>query len=381
MIVVLAAIFLAQLGAGVYDLLFSNFLSDVLQLDTDERGLMELPRELPGVLSLLVIGVLFFLNEIRLAAVSLLLAAGGTLLMLRLDSESELWELSLYVGMVSLGLHILMGTVDSIVMHTARPENRGLRLGQMRALGTAAGLLGALLIWVKWKFDRDFTWDYLFTIVVFVISAVMLFCVQIRDFPRRKSLRESFILRKEYALYYGLETLHGIRKQLYMTFGFWLLVNTLQQPPGVISMIALCSGVAGLFVQPLIGKSISKYGEKKVTIIDSIILSLLCLVYAFAPGLLPTQWTVVVVGCCFVLDKILFALGMARTTYIARICGDRRSDITPCIYTGIAINHIASVAYGIVGGLIWIHSGGPQLVFLSGGLAVVGAGILARRMK
>lgn len=381
MVAVLVALFLAQLGGGLYDVLFSNYLSDVLHLDAGERGLMELPRELPGVLSLFVMGALFFLNEVRLAAVSVLLAALGTFLMLMWGQGATLLQLSLSVVTASLGLHILMGTVDSIVMHTARPENRSLRLGQMRALGTAASLLGALFIWVKWKFNQDFAWDYLLVIAVFVISALLLFCIRAPEFPRRRSVRENFILRREYAVYYGIETLHGIRKQLYMTFGFWLLVNTLQQPPGRIGMIVLCAGVIGLFAQPFIGVCIKRYGERRITIFDSMALSVLCLIYAFAPEILPAEWAVGAVACCFVLDKVLFAMGMARTTYIARICGERRSDITPCIYTGIAINHVASIAYGIVGGLIWTWTGGPQLVFLTGGLAVVGAGLLARRMK
>ena len=381
MVAVLAALFLAQLGAGVYDLLFSNFLSDVLHLDAGQRGLLELPRELPGVLSLLVMGALFFLNEVRLAAVSVLLAALGTYFMLHLDAGASLWQLSLCVLTASLGLHILMGTVDSIVMHTARPENRSLRLGQMRALGTAATLLGALFIWLKWKVNKDFGWDYSIIIGIFLVAAVLLFCICTPDFPRRKSVRENFILRREYAVYYGIETLHGIRKQLYITFGYWLMVNTLQQSPSRIGMIMLCAGVIGLFTQPLIGWSIKRFGEKRVTIFDSVALSVLCLAYAFAPGLLPTHWAVGVVGCCFVLDKVLFDLGMARTTYIARICGERRSDITPCIYTGIAINHVASIAYGIIGGVIWTYTGGPQAVFLTGGLAVVAAGFLARKMK
>ena len=381
MVAVLAALFLAQLGAGVYDLLFSNFLSDVLHLDAGQRGLLELPRELPGVLSLLVMGALFFLNEVRLAAVSVLLAAVGTFFMMHLDANASLWELSLCVLTASLGLHILMGTVDSIVMHTARPENRSLRLGQMRALGTAATLLGALFIWLKWKFNHNFAWDYALIIGIFLVAATLLFCIRTPEFPRRKSVRENFILRREYAVYYGIETLHGIRKQLYITFGYWLMVNTLQQSPSRIGEIMLCAGVIGLFTQPLIGRSIKRFGEKRVTIFDSIALSLLCLAYAFAPGLLPAHWAVAVVGCCFVLDKVLFDLGMARTTYIARICGERRSDITPCIYTGIAINHVASIAYGIVGGIIWTCSGGPQAVFLTGGLAVVAAGFLARKMK
>lgn len=381
MVVVLVALFLAQLGGGLYDVLFSNYLNDVLHLDAGARGFMELPRELPGVLSWFVMAALFFLNEIRLAAVSILLAVVGTLMMMLLGEGATLWQLSLTVATASLGLHILMGIVDSIVMHTARPENRSLRLGQMRAMGTAASLIGALFIWLKWKFNQDFMWDYILVTGIFLISSLMLFFVKSPEFPRRKSVKENFILRREYALYYGIETLHGIRKQLYMTFGFWLLVNTLQQPPGRIGMIVLIAGIIGLFAQPFIGMCIKRYGERRITIIDSIALSVLCLVYAFAPELLPNEWAVVAVACCFVLDKVLFAMGMARTTYIARICGERRNDITPCIYTGIAINHVASIAYGIIGGLIWTYTGGPQLVFLTGGLAVVGAGILARKMK
>ena len=381
MLAVLAALFLAQLGAGVYDLLFTNYLSDAQGLNAQERGFLEFPRELPGELSLLVMGSLFFLNEVRLAAVSVLLAALGSYMLMNLGPGASMWELSVCVVTASLGLHILMGTVDSIVMHTARPENRSLRLGQMRALGTAATLLGAGYIWLKWQFNSSFAVDYVLVVVIFIVAAALLFCVRAPQFPKRKSFRENFILRKEYAVYYGIETLHGIRKQLYITFGYWLLVNTMGQPPAQVGKIMLIAGVIGLFTQPLIGRSIKHFGEKKVTIFDSMALSVLCLAYAFAPSLLPAAWAVGVIACCFVLDKILFDLGMARTTYIARICGERRSDITPCIYTGIAINHVASITYGIVGGLIWSYSGGPQAVFLTGGLAVVGAGLLARKMK
>ena len=308
MLAVLAALFLAQLGAGVYDLLFTNYLSDAQGLNAQERGFLELPRELPGVLSLLVMGSLFFLNEVRLAAVSVLLAALGSYMLMNLGPGASMWELSVCVVTASLGLHILMGTVDSIVMHTARPENRSLRLGQMRALGTAATLLGAGYIWLKWQFNSSFAVDYVLVVVIFIVAAALLFCVRAPQFPKRKSFRENFILRKEYAVYYGIETLHGIRKQLYITFGYWLLVNTMGQPPAQVGKIMLIAGVIGLFTQPLIGRSIKHFGEKKVTIFDSMALSVLCLAYAFAPSLLPAAWAVGVIACCFVLDKILFDL-------------------------------------------------------------------------
>ena len=381
MILLLAAIFLAQLGHGIWDLLFSNYLSNVHGLDAGQRGFLELPRELPGILCFAVICALFFLDEIKLTVLACLLAAVGAFGFMKLSADCGMLTLSLWIITASLGAHILIGTIDSIVMHTARPENRSLRLGQMRALGTAATLTGALYIGIKWKFNHDFSVDYAVMGVMMLVAAALLCCVRGTQFPARRSWKESFIIRREYGVYYGLEILHGIRKQLYLTFGYWLMVSTLGQQPSGIGFILLIAGIIGLFTQPLIGWSIKRYGERRVTIFDSIALSILCLVYAFAPGLLPLEWAVGVVATCFVLDNLLFAMGMARTTYIARICGERRHEITPCIYTGIAINHVASIAYGIVGGIIWELTGGPQAVFLIGGLAVVGAGLLAKRMK
>lgn len=381
MVVVLAALFLAQLGNSLYDLIFSNYLRDVQHLDAEQRGFLELPRELPGILSLVAVGALFFLNEVKLTSVACLLAALGCVGLMHTDASSGLWVLSGWVMTVSLGQHILIGTIDSIVMHTARPENRSMRLGQMRALGTAAMLCASGFVWLKWQFNDSFRVDYWVLTAVFLAAMAALWMIKAPEFPRRKSWRESFVFRREYKVYYCLEMLHGVRKQLYLTFGFWLMVSTLGQSPERIGMILLIAGVIGLGTQPLIGWCIKRYGERRVTIFDSIALSFLCLAYAFASELLPRGWAVGVVGACFVLDNLLFAMGMARTTYVARMCGDRREDITPSIYTGIAVNHVASIAYGVLGGLIWMYTGGPQAVFLIGGLATVGAGLVARKMR
>ncbi len=380
MFFVLIALFLGQYGAGMYDLVFSNFLRDAHHLNAEERGFLELPRELPGILTLFVTSALFFMNEVRIASVACLLMTAGMLVLSRLDDACSMWTLSAWIMLVSLGQHILMGTIDSIVMHTARPENRSLRLGQMKALGTAASLLGALVVWIKWKFNTSFGVDFTVTALVCLVAALFLSRVKTPVFPKRRGWRECFMFRKRYKVYYSLEILHGIRKQLYLTFGFWLMVSTLQQSPTQMGRTLLLAGVIGLVTQPLIGWSIKKYGERNVTIFDSIALSLLCLAYAFAPSVLSHQWAVGVVTACFVLDNLLFAMGMARSTYVARI-SEKPEDISSCIYTGIAVNHVASIAYGIIGGLIWTYTGGPQAVFLIGGLATVGAGLVARKME
>ena len=349
----LLALFLGQFGSGVYDLVFSNFLRDAQHLDVEMRGFIELPRELPGILSLFVVGMLFMFNEVRMAGVACLLMFGGMYALALCGPGTGLWVLSAWILTVSLGQHVLMGMIDTIVIHTARPENRSLRLGQMKALGTAASLLGALCVWIKWKFNQSFAVDFFIMGGVCLLAAVLLSRVKTPVFPKRRGWRECFVFKRRYTVYYGLEILHGIRKQLYLTFGFWLMVSTLGQSPEHIGKTLLIAGVVGLGTQPLIGWSIKRFGERNVTIFDSIALSLLCLAYAFAPGLLPSHWAVAVVTTCFVLDNLLFALGMARSTYVARIC-ERPEEITPSIYTGLAINHVASISYGVLGGLIWM---------------------------
>lgn len=85
-------------------------------------------------------------NEVRMAGVACLLMFGGMYALAFCGAGTSLWTLSAWILTVSLGQHILMGMIDTIVIHTARPENRSLRLGQMKALGTAAALLGAVRV-------------------------------------------------------------------------------------------------------------------------------------------------------------------------------------------------------------------------------------------
>lgn len=378
MVFLLAAIFLGQYGSAIYDQIFSNYLRDAQHFTTEQRGWLELPRELPGILSLFAISALFFLNEVRMTAAACLLMSLGMFAMATFNL-GNFWVLSGCIMVVSLGQHIMLGSVDSIVMHTARPENRSLRLGQMRALVSAAGLLGSLVIWIKWKYNQSFSVDYTITACLCLGAALLLSRIKTPVFPKRMNWRKAFVFKKRYSTYYWLEILHGVRKQLYITFGFWLMVNTLGQPPTHIARTLLVAGILSLGTQPLIGWCIKRYGERKVTIIDSVLLSILCLFYAFAPDLLSHHWTVTVITVCFVLDNLLFAFGMARNTYLAKI-SETPEDITSGIYTGIAINHVASIAYGVIGGLLWTYAGGSKVVFLIGGIATVAAGFVARRM-
>jgi len=56
----LVGVALLSITGGIGESTFNNFLSDTFNLDAGARGLLEFPRELPGLLTALFAGVLFF---------------------------------------------------------------------------------------------------------------------------------------------------------------------------------------------------------------------------------------------------------------------------------------------------------------------------------
>jgi len=367
---VLAAIFIGSVGTGIYGAVFNNYLEATHHLKAADRGFLELPRELPGVISMFAVGMLFMLSEVRISALAMLLCFAGTITM-AIPALSGFWLLIAWITVASLGQHIIMAVTDAIVIHTALPENRAMRLGQMRALGTAAGLVAALFVWIKWKYNGSYAVDFVVSALLCLVAAVMFARVRNSEFPERKSWRDSFFLKRAYFKYYLLETLFGARKQVFMTFAFWLMVSTMGLSPAYIGKTLLAAGLLGLVFQPFIGRMIQVFGEAKVLVVDCVVLLGVCLAYAYAPEALPPGAALAVVTVCFVLDSLLFADGAARAHYLSRIC-ERKEDVTPSLYTGMAINHVVSIVCAIAGGWLWTSSGSHKSVFLfAAGLCVV----------
>lgn len=374
-LLVLAAIFCAQTGEAVYNLIFSNFLAQVFNFTAEQRGNMEFPRELPGFLTVFVVGGLFFFKEIRMAAFAMILMGIGAGA-LAFSSTMTIWQLVFWVMLASLGQHILLGVVDAIVMHSALPENRSLRLGQMKALTTAAGLLAAFFVWIKWEFNTNFSVDFIVCGSLAVIGGLLLTRVKLDTFPEHKSWRERIVFKRAYIKYYLLEVLFGIRKQVYMTFGFWLMVSSMGCSPLFIGKTLVVAGIVSLAFRPAIGKAIQMFGEKKILMMNSAVLFFVCFAYAFSMDLFSKETALIILTGCFVIDNLMFACEVARTTYIARIC-EKKEDITPSIYMGLSINHVFSIIFAVIGGMIWTKTGCYQAVFMISAVVTILSGVVA----
>ncbi len=369
-----AALIFIYFGDSVYNTIFSNYLQDVHHASAGLRGFLEFPRELPGILSMFAAGLLFFLPDNKMGLVAGLIYFLGIITMTLPLASTSIYFLILIMVTASLGQHMLMVIVDAIVIHNSTPENRALRLGQTKALVNAAGLVGALYLWIKWKYFPGYISDF------FVISAAIFigsfFFLKSTDnkaaaTPQKKSFKESIVMKKKYSRYYMLEIFFGARKQVFMTFAFWSMVAVFNEAPGYIGKLLLIAGILGVFFKPMVGKMIQKYGERKVLIFDSVIIVTICLFYAFSTHVFSAALAALVVSACFIIDNLMFATGAARSTFMARI-SEKPADITPSLYCGMALNHVVSIIAAVIGGIIWEATGTQLWVFLlTAGLAVI----------
>lgn len=378
----LAAIFAFYVAENIYGNIFNNYLDQVQKIGTSARGLLELPRELPGVLSVFAISALFFLSEGAIAAVACFLFSAGLFALAVPGFAGNYWLLCLWLGVASFGQHFFMVIVDAIVLHTASPENRSLRLGQMKSLITAAGLVASAFVWFKWKYiSQDFNIDFIISgTCAFIGGLIFVIMKPAGHFKKCSSWRDRMILKKQYSLYYVLEAFFGARKQVFITFGFWLLVFTLGKSPAYMGKLMLIAGVIGLGFRPFIGKIIQIYGERRALISESVLIVLVCLGYAFAMKLFSLETASMILSACFIADASLFAFGMARSSYLARTV-EKKDDLTPSLYSGMAINHVTSIIGAVLGGLLWKVTGDHLWVFLFAAVLGVIYGVLANRVK
>jgi MFS family permease len=168
--------------------------------------------------------------------------------------------------------------------------------------------------------------------------------------------RKSFLIKRKYSLFYILALLFGVRKQLFLVFGPWMLIRIFDQGAPEMARLAIVSAATGFFVKPWLGKCIDRFGERKTLMADASVLFLICLVYALAEKILPSSIALILLFVCYVIDDCLFSLRSAHVTYLSRIV-DSPDELTVSISTSYSIEHVVSMLAPPVAGFVWITWG------------------------
>ena len=359
----------------------ANRLYDDFDFSVMQRALLEAPREMPGIISVAIIGMLNALGDIRIAAVANIFGAVGMICFGRVPNDYHFAIIIMFLVFYSIGFHLYLPLSSTIAMTFAKGENFGKRLGQVQGLGSFSIIVSSALLFFLYKFLKV-SYSTVFTIGgVAMLSAGILFLV-LASHSERVVSEKVFVFRKEYRMYYVLATINGARKQISYTFAPWLLITVFGQPVTVITALFFVVCVINVFFKPWFGGMIDGKGERYALKFEAVVMFAACLGFAFAKSVFSPGAALFVAGACYVIDKLMESANMARATYVKRI-SKSPSDVARTISMGQSMDHVVSFSIPVIAGYAWYAGGaaGYVYVFIGGMVISVINFIVAGKLK
>ena len=358
-----ASLIAMGLAYGLYKGVINNYLAEIVSMTEFDRGVVEFFRELPGLLLVLILAALYsFSAETIYKLGALIMLAGLTALSLVPPGRALV---TLCICVFSLGEHIQLGMKNTMSLEYARPGSGGSALGLQNAwhsIGTLAGYIIVMGAFLLISGEHAFRWFFAAAAVAAAVSAAA--SMRLTGSSRTDRNANRFYFRRKYTKYYLLEVFYGARKQVFFTFGPYVLILFYGADTTVISLLFAVTSIAGFLCAPVVGRIIDRVGYKTVMVADTLILVVVCFFYGFAHHFFPMNVAFVV--CCvnYVLDSIISLASMASNVYVQDISDDRE-EVRATISTGISVNHLITVMIALFGGWIWQALGIETLFSLS----------------
>ena len=367
------------IGVGLFAGVMNNYLAEILHINRFERGLVEFVRELPGLSLIFLLALLYKFSETRIIRVALLFGFAG-LAGLFFSGTERLAGIG-FVVLWSLGEHLIMPVRQSIAIHSAQPGHHGRAMGVTGSFGNLGQVLGFYMVpLIFWLLKRSGVADttaekFIPFQAVFLVAGVFLLLalLSVSRFPKSTHhiKKQRLFIRRKYWRYYVLEMFFGARKQVFMTFAPFVLILNYNASTALIATLYGIYSLINIFLSPLMGKLVDRIGYKIILIIDAVVLILMCVLYGFSHHLFPEQTAFIVVAIVFVIDGMLFVVGMARSLY-AKSISTTQAELTATLSTGISVNHFFSIIIALLGGLLWERLG-IELLFMSAAFFGIGA--------
>jgi len=349
---------------GVWQALLNNFAIEHASFTGVEIGVLQSLREIPGFLAFGAILLLALLREQTLALVSIFVMGLGTALTGFFPSEIGLYCTTV---LMSIGFHYYETINQSLSLQWFEKEKAAHQMGKMIATGAFSGLLAYALVWLSLDiFTLDMKTLYLIGGGITIFIAICCWSV-FPHFPVKVEQHKKLILRRRYWLYYALTFMGGARRQIFVVFAGFLMVEKFKFSASDIAILFLINGLMSIIFAPLIGKIIGKWGERRALTAEYVGLILVFLAYA----LVDNPW---LAAGLYLLDHILFSMAIAQKTYFQKIANPK--DIASTAGVAFSINHIASVILPALYGILWVIS--PAMVFLTGA-AMAGVSLIMAR--
>ncbi len=332
--------------------LLNNFVVEIAKFNGSQIGFLQSIREIPGFLSFGVIFVLFFVSQQRLAYISMIALGAGVALTGLFPSTIGLYVTTL---IMSLGFHYLATINQSLSLQWLDKKTSPVTLGKITAANSFIKLLVFVLIFFMMKFySIEFKSVYLIfggvTVVLGILSWALFEHFK-DDVPQENKLK----LKKEYWLFYVLTFFAGARRQIFIVFASFLLVQKFGVSVEHMVILLFVNSILNIYLAPKIGKYIVRFGERLALRVEYIGLIVIFSSYAFVND-------VNIAYFLYICDHLLFSMAIALKTYFQKISNPK--DLSSASAVSFTINHIAAVFLPAILGIIWLWSN--SLVFIIG---------------
>ncbi|MFX0544964.1 MFS transporter [Roseovarius sp. S1116L3] len=343
---------------ATWSALLNNFVIEVAQFDGHDIGWLHTVREIPGFFAIGVIAIIVFMREQVLGLVSLILLGAATAITAQFPTMGGILTITM---LSSIGFHYYETVNQSLQLQWIDRARAPQMLGWLLAAGSGATLIcygGIVLLWEP----LGLTYNIVYMLSGGITAAIAVFAlIAYPQFEAPNPQLKQMVLRRRYWLYYLLQFMAGARRQIFVVFAGFMMVEKFGFQVHEITALFLINLVANMVFAPLMGGAVARFGERRTLIFEYAGLMAVFLAYG---GIYMFGWGVLLAAALYVIDHMLFALALALKTYFQKIADP--GDIAPTAAVAFTINHIAAVFLPALLGYLWLVSPGAVFVLAAG---------------
>ena len=347
---------------STWSALLNNFVIEVADFDGSDIGWLHTVREIPGFLAVGVIVLLMMFREQVLGLVALVMLGIATAITAQFPSMGGILTITM---LSSIGFHYYETVNQSLQLQWIDKACAPRTLGWIISAGSAATFLAYVLIVLTWE-ALGLSYLIVYWLSGGLTAVIGVFClIAYPQFEGAHPQHQKLILRRRYWLYYALQFMSGARRQIFIVFAGFMMVEKFGFAVHEVTSLFLITLLANILSAPLVGKAVEVFGERNALVFEYVGLAVIFFLYG---GLYYFGWGVVLASALYVFNHIFFSLALALKTYFQKIADPQ--DIAPTAAVAFTINHIAAVFLPALLGYLWLTS--PGLVFLAAaGMAIV----------
>ena len=339
---------------NTWSALLNNFVIEAANFDGSDIGWLHTVREIPGFLAIGVIALIIFIREQVLGLVSLVMLGAATAVTAYFPSMAGILTLTM---LSSIGFHYYETVNQSLQLQWLSKARAPQMIGWLMAAGSAVTLVAYVLIVMTWE-AFDLSYHFVYLTAGGVTCAIAIFALfAYPQFESPNPQLKTFVLRRRYWLYYALQFMAGARRQVFIVFAGFMMVEKFGYDVHEVTALYLITLVTNVIVAPVMGRLVTLFGEQRALLFEYAGLMIIFFCYG---GLYFFGWGVAIAAALYILDNVFFTLALALKTYFQKIADPQ--DIAPTAAVAFTINHIAAVFLPALLGYLWLTS--PAAVFV-----------------